>query len=101
MELTETRAQREASLRKELADIEAEKEREAAAAREKLEKLILENIDALIALKPEHGRTSCDDVNLNNQHGRCDRCALLAIKVNQYVPDDLDIELNIRRRAVR
>lgn len=52
----------------------------------------LSNIDAAIALVPEHDRTTCDDGNLSNTR-RCRRCALLDAKLCDWWPEDMTMEL--------
>lgn len=51
---------------------------------------------------PNHGRTSCNDDDLNNGfysyigheswHGRCTRCILLQIINGEEIPEDFDPE---------
>lgn len=89
------------------ADLEAElKRRREEAARIEAERryqagiLVMEHIDALIALTP-HGRTSCSDENPSNgigsgDHGaRCRRCLLLDAKEQGWWPDGYNIEIQI------
>lgn len=53
----------------------------AASERALHEMFIIQNIDALLALKPTHGRTGCSDADPSNYgRARCARCALLHIK---------------------
>lgn len=57
----------------------------------------LTNIDAYLEIVPEHTRTTCSDEHPVNEY-RCDRCALLDVKKSQYWPEDLDVEIIVRRR---
>jgi hypothetical protein len=51
---------------------------------------LLANVDALIAVTPDHSRTSCDDGSLGNSYTndmgypRCVRCFLLDAKRTNY-----------------
>jgi hypothetical protein len=65
---------------------EAERKQRIQAHRQ----LIRDNIDLILQLQPEHGRTSCSDEKPYNT-GRCWRCDLLEIKSG--VPSDLDVTL--------
>ncbi len=78
--------------RRETAREEAERK-----AKEKRDASVVANIDALLALVPEHGRTSCSDEKPVNE-SRCNRCTLLSIKSFGWVPDDLDVEISLNRR---
>jgi hypothetical protein len=50
--------------------------------------LIVDHVDTLLQLVPEHGRTSCSDANPGNaasdRNPRCNRCQLLRIKQDNY-----------------
>jgi hypothetical protein len=73
------------------------REEAARAAKEKRDAAVVANIDALLALVPEHGRTSCSDQNVTNER-RCNRCTLLYIKSSGWVDSDLDVEVSFTRR---
>ena len=52
-------------------------------------------------IAPTHGRTTCDDNNINNGfysrnkkgYGRCYRCNLLCIEKGKPIPEELKKEL--------
>jgi hypothetical protein len=67
---------------------ELEKIRREEAAWERRKRLLL-------ALVPEHDRTSCADDNLANKFGDCKRCMLLNIKDEDFWPDNIDICLDV------
>lgn len=71
-------------IRDELAKREAQRAEEARKKTIQLQDLSVKNIDTLLELTPDHGRTSCSDENpCNSDRGRCDRCALMKIKKDQ------------------
>jgi hypothetical protein len=67
---------------------------------------ILENIDAILQLVPEHGRTSCSDDAINNGVWggyRCKRCILLDIRNDRCIPDavdDITIDIEYNHNAL-
>jgi len=76
-----------------------EAERREAERRSRLAMLIEENFALILALVPEHGRTSCSDGNPIN-HGRCTRCSLLEIQAGSFFEiNDFDFCLEVTRRA--
>ena len=66
------------------AELTRRREEEKRILREKRDleiKRCEENISALLALVPEHNRTSCSDERpINSNRARCTRCALLEAK---------------------
>jgi hypothetical protein len=95
---------RKAELLAELAAIEAAEKAEEIKRREATFALLWSNIDALIALTPDHDRTSCSDSDTCNGYGdsdrmpRCKRCFLLNQKSEgSWEAKDFTVELSISR----
>ena len=79
---------------KDLETVEAELQQITIEKKLAKDKIIIENIDALLALVPYHGRTSCSDTNIaNSDRARCGRCVLLNIRAEQYVPENVSVEV--------
>jgi len=64
--------------------------------------LILQNIDALLKLVPEHGRTSCSDADPNNTSDdpaahfpRCTRCQLLQFQRDNWISDSYVMKIEL------
>ena len=58
---------------------------------------IIQNIDALLLLVPNHERTSCtDENNFNWDKGRCTRCALIQAEADGFWRNDLDLEITVQ-----
>lgn len=76
-----------------------EAERREAERRASLAMLIEENFALILALVPEHGRTSCSDAYPSN-HDRCTRCNLLTIQAGSFCETiDFEFTLEVTRRA--
>jgi len=59
------------------------------------QKRIVENVDVLLKLTPNHGPTSCSDGDPNNSLDfRCQRCALLYMKSMGYIDSSRDEDFN-------
>lgn len=88
-EISTTDLQREVREREELQRL-LEERKEAQHRRN-----IVNFLDALLVLVPEHSRTSCSDESSNgNQYrARCTRCVILHAKADGLWPSD--IKLNI------
>lgn len=96
MSNTEELRKRREALLKETKALETEIETIERKARADRNKVVLENIDALLTLT-EHSRTSCSDEDLKNRHrARCPRCALLSFKRDEYIPDDFEFDIGVR-----
>jgi hypothetical protein len=70
----------------------------ASAARKRQEQCAnwLKNIDHLLALMPEHSRTSCSDEDPNNHfRNRCTRCMLLSFQREQWWDNDYVLEIKL------
>ena len=79
-----------------------EKEAEAIIRRAGFQ-ILVDNKDALLALFPEHNRTTCSDVQRHNgfytrsDNGpRCTRCALLDLSMHFADNFDFDLVLTFR-----
>jgi hypothetical protein len=59
---------------------------------------IIQNIDALLLLVPEHSRTSCSDADFrqNALHARCTRCALLEAEADGFWRNDIELDISAR-----
>jgi hypothetical protein len=82
-------------------DLTKELERRAAIKREeahqallKRQQLIVDNVDVVLQLAPEHDRTSCSDKNHYNTMD-CVRCWLLDVK-ESGIYDSRDLQLKLR-----
>jgi hypothetical protein len=94
----EDREIRKKALQAELEALKSEEKKEEDERREKHAAFCLENIDSLLAIVPQHSRTSCNDQNCcNHDRCRCSRCFLLDAKECNYWDQDYEIELTIRR----
>lgn len=58
----------------------------AEAEQDRLEVVLLKNIDLFLEFVPSHSRTSCSDDHLTNRFGSCVRCMLLAGKSDGFFP---------------
>ena len=98
--MTEPTRLTKAELVAELARLEAEEAEEAATARRLRWANLLANKAALLAVFPEHDRTSCSDDNVANgfysrsDNGpRCTRCALL--EAEEWNGEDFEFSLEL------
>lgn len=76
-------------------------EREAAARRKEEERnaIVLSNIDVLLKLVPDHSRSSCSDrAPVNADRARCARCALLQMKVEEWMADNVVVNVTVDRK---
>jgi hypothetical protein len=85
--------------RRQRARDEAENERTRRA-----HALVVEHVDALLALTPEHSYSTCSDENLayvfpDNGYQKCNRCGLLEIKRCGCNLHDLVLTLELRVKA--
>lgn len=78
------------------AELQRREESALKAKQEALEKqrqLIVENVDTLLNLIPEHDRTSCNDEDRANARSfRCKRCVLLQIQKDGFMDNLFTIE---------
>lgn len=73
-----------------------EKQRREDLARQ--QQIIIDNVDSLLNLVPEHDRTSCNDTDMNNANSfRCKRCLLLQLKRDGYMNRPFTIELFLNK----
>lgn len=73
-----------------------EKEKEAAEeARIARNDAIFEALPVLLALVPEHDRSSCSEERPNNAHRHCTRCRLLDLQASRYISDDVEISIRV------
>ena len=84
---TDAELEEELARRSEVARLAKEAERAERA------KFLDSQIDSIIALIPEHSRTSCSDEDVNNV-GRCNRCTALWAKLCGWDPS-YDIRITI------
>jgi hypothetical protein len=68
------------ALEHKLAELQRRIDTAAEVAIAQREALYLEHIDALMAMIPDHSRTSCSDVNPCNADRHCYRCNLLHLE---------------------
>jgi len=61
--------------------------------------VLLANLPVLLALVPNHDRSSCSDENAGNLY-KCYRCNLLQIQRNMNWPEDCVVMVNVRWRKV-
>lgn len=55
------------------------------------QQFVVLNVEELLAVHPNHDRTSCTDADMNNRFRcRCTRCMLLFVRENGYTPDGED-----------
>lgn len=83
-----------AELEKELARRREEEKRARELAWEARKVFLLMNINALLLLTPEHGRTSCSDEVAVNV-GRCNRCTFLAAKDTNSWDNYRDVRIEV------
>lgn len=57
----------------------------------------LTHVDSLLALIPEHCRTSCGDTHITNEH-RCKRCFLLYAQMTGNWDHERELTISINRR---
>lgn len=81
-------------LKKEISRREEEKRAVKVALLRRHHEIVLNNIHVVLALVPEHDRTSCSDDDRGNEK-RCVRCALLAIQSQGWVPDRLRVSVAV------
>jgi len=60
--------------------------------------LVISHIDSLLALTPNHDRTSCSDDNLMNTDRGCARCVLLEAKQMGYLDHEIEVTVEVSRR---
>lgn len=56
--------------------------------------LLLDNINLILKLIPEHIYKNCSD-SINQNQDRCPRCRLIDIKHNNWISDEFDYEFEI------
>lgn len=91
-----TLAERKAKALKELQEIEEEEKKLENERRQQLGDFYLSNIDALLALVPEHNKTSCRSNFNNADNCRCKRCFLEQAKNYWSWDSDYEVEIEIR-----
>lgn len=82
-------------LKTELARREAQEQADERLRKNEEAERIIQNIDALLLLVPNHDRTSCSDTSFseNAGHARCTRCVLLEAESDGYWRNDIDLTI--------
>lgn len=64
------------------------------------QRFLLAHVDALLELVPEHSREGCSDAEVRYaDRARCQRCALLEAKRDNWWDSDLEVEVNVYYRS--
>lgn len=88
-------------LRQELKRREEQRVLDEMARKNEAAERIMQNLDALLLLVPEHSRTSCSDTNFsqNASHARCTRCVLLEAERDGFWRNDIELDILARYDA--
>lgn len=90
----------DSALKAELQTRQDARDREALAQRDDHNRLVVENIDLLLALRPNHSYAACSDERPRDDRC-CGRCVLLEIKRIQWMDRELRVDVEIANDSLR